>query len=496
MNWKKLTLWLAAGCLSLPAIAQQTDTTLTYRIEASGNLSDGTYAPLWFTANRYGLSSQKPNSGYIRAGLHYGKKLNRHWRIEAGLDLAGAADQVSGFVIQQAYADIAWKFLRLSIGSKERPGFPLTKNERLSSGMMVEGPNARPVPQVRIDIPEYVTIPGTGNWLALKGHLAYGAFTDWNWQEDFAAPETNWGKHILYHSKSLMFRIGNREKFPVEFELGLLMAAQFAGAQMLKNADGSSTVSVDMPGGLKSFFKAFIPMSGGSDTPWGDQVNVEGNHLGSWNFALTYYLNDWRFRAYLDHYFDDHSQMIWQYGRWKDGQLGIEIDLPKNRWLSAIVWETMSTKQQTGPLLYDEFAGTLGYQVSASDNYYNNYCYQAWQHWGQGMGNPFLPGPIYNKDGEITFKSNRVRAQHLGIEGDPSEEWNWRILISFARHWGTYQTPLDKQRKQFSSLYEVSYTPQWAKGWGATVGVGLDRGNYLGNSTGGILTIRKTGKIF
>ena len=475
MNWKKLTLWLAAGCLSLPAIAQQTDTTLTYRIEASGNLSDGTYAPLWFTANRYGLSSQKPNSGYIRAGLHYGKKLNRHWRIEAGLDLAGAADQVSGFVIQQAYADIAWKFLRLSIGSKERPGFPLTKNERLSSGMMVEGPNARPVPQVRIDIPEYVTIPGTGNWLALKGHLAYGAFTDWNWQEDFAAPETNWGKHILYHSKSLMFRIGNREKFPVEFELGLLMAAQFAGAQMLKNADGSSTVSVDMPGGLKSFFKAFIPMSGGSDTPWGDQVNVEGNHLGSWNFALTYYLNDWRFRAYLDHYFDDHSQMVWQYGRWKDGQLGIEIDLPKNRWLSAIVWETMSTKQQTGPLLYDEFAGTLGYQ---------------------GMGNPFLPGPIYNKDGEITFKSNRVRAQHLGIEGDPSEEWNWRILISFARHWGTYQTPLDKQRKQFSSLYEVSYTPQWAKGWGATVGVGLDRGNYLGNSTGGILTIRKTGKIF
>lgn len=496
MNWKKLTLWLAAVCLSLPAIAQQTDTTLTYRIEASGNLSDGTYAPLWFTANRYGLSSQKPNSGYIRAGLHYGKKLNRHWRIEAGLDLAGAADQVSGFVIQQAYADIAWKFLRLSIGSKERPGFPLTKNERLSSGMMVEGPNARPVPQVRIDIPEYVTIPGTGNWLALKGHLAYGAFTDWNWQEDFAAPETNWGKHILYHSKSLMFRIGNREKFPVEFELGLLMAAQFAGAQMLKNADGSSTVSVDMPGGLKSFFKAFIPMSGGSDTPWGDQVNVEGNHLGSWNFALTYYLNDWRFRAYLDHYFDDHSQMVWQYGRWKDGQLGIEIDLPKNRWLSAIVWETMSTKQQTGPLLYDEFAGTLGYQVSASDNYYNNYCYQAWQHWGQGMGNPFLPGPIYNKDGEITFKSNRVRAQHLGIEGDPSEEWNWRILISFARHWGTYQTPLDKQRKQFSSLYEVSYTPQWAKGWGATVGVGLDRGNYLGNSTGGILTIWKTGKIF
>ncbi len=496
MNWKKLTLWLAAGCLSLPAIARQADTTLTYRIEASGNISNGTYAPLWFTANRYGLSSQKPNSGYIRAGLHYNKALKHDWRIEAGLDLAGAADQVSSFVVQQAYADIAWKFLRLSIGSKERPGFPLVKNERLSSGMMVEGPNARPVPQVRIDIPEYVAVPGTGKWLSLKGHLAYGAFTDWNWQEDFASAGNYWGKHVLYHSKSLMFRIGNREKFPVEFELGLLMAAQFAGAQMKKNADGTSSVNVDMPGGLKSFFKAFIPMSGGSDTPWGDQVNVEGNHLGSWNFALTYYVNDWRFRAYLDHYFDDHSQMVWQYGRWKDGQLGIEVDFPQNRWISAVVWEGMSTKQQTGPLLYDEFAGTLGYQVSAGDNYYNNYCYQAWQHWGQGMGNPFLPGPIYNKDGKITFKSNRVRAQHIGVEGNPSDEWNWRVLISFARHWGTYATPLDKQRKQFSSLYEVTYSPKWATGWSASVGMGLDRGNYLGNSTGGILTIKKTGRIF
>ena len=72
-------------------------------------------------------------------------------------------------------------------------------------------------------------------------------------------------------------------------------------------------------------------MSGGSDTPWGDQVNVEGNHLGSWNFAINYYLKDWKFRAYLEHFFDDHSQMFWQYGRWKDGQIGIEITLPKNR---------------------------------------------------------------------------------------------------------------------------------------------------------------------
>lgn len=496
MNRKRIVIWLAACYLYVPFHAQKTDTTMTYRVEMSGNISNGTYAPLWFTANRYGLSSQKPNSGYIRAGVLYDRELNRHWHIRAGLDLAGAADQVSSFVVQQAYADVSWKFLRLSIGSKERPGFPLEKNERLSSGMMVEGPNARPVPQVRVDIPDYLTIPRTGGWLALKGHVAYGAFTDENWQEDFVSAGNTWGRHVLYHSKSLMFRIGNREKFPAEFEFGLLMAAQFAGDQMLKDTNGTSSVKVDMPDGLESFFKALIPTNGNSSTPWGEQVNVEGNHLGSWNFALTYYLDEWKFRAYLEHYFDDHSQMVWQYGRWKDGQLGIEVSLPKNRWISTVLWEGLSTKDQTGPILYDEFAGTLGYQVSGSDDYYNNYLYQSWQHWGQGMGNPFLYGPIYNADGTLEFKSNRVRANHLGLCGDPGREWNWRILVSFVRHWGTYVTPLDKQRKQFSSLYEVTYLPGWAKGWGASVGLGFDRGNYLGNSTGGLLTIKKTGILF
>ena len=124
------------------AAGAQTDSTLTYRVEASANASDGTYAPLWFTANRFGLSSEKPNSGYLRAGLTYRKEMKHHWRLETGVDLAGTANQTADFVVQQLYADIAWKMLTLSVGSKERYGFPLEKNHELSSGMMVEGPNS------------------------------------------------------------------------------------------------------------------------------------------------------------------------------------------------------------------------------------------------------------------------------------------------------------------------------------------------------------------
>lgn len=219
--------------------------------------------------------------------------------------------------------------------------------------------------------------------------------------------------------------------------------------------------------------------------------------LGSWNFALNYYLGQWKFRAYLEHYFEDTSQMFWEYGRWKDGEIGLEITFPKNRWITSAVWEGLCTKDQAGPLLFDSFWGQFPeYQISADDNYYNHYIYGAWQHQGMGMGNPLLPGPVYNADHSISFRSNRVRAHHLGISGQPSSEWGYRMLISFARHWGTYGNPLDQQRKQFNSLYEATYTPKWAKGWSASAALGLDRGNYLGNSTGGMLTIRKTGVIF
>ena len=66
-------------------------------------------------------------------------------------------------------------------------------------------------------------------------------------------------------------------------------------------------------------------------------------------------------------------------------------------------------------------------------------------------------------------------------------------MASYTRYWGTYAAPLDKVRKQFNGLAEVTYSPQWAKGWKLRVAAAMDRGNYLGNSTGGMITLSKTG---
>ena len=173
---------------------------------------------------------------------------------------------------------------------------------------------------------------------------------------------------------------------------------------------------------------------------------------------------------------------------------GLEVTFPENRWIKTLLWEGLATKDQTGPILYDGYAGAFPeYQVSARDDYYNNYYYLSWQHWGMAMGNPLLYGPIYNKDGSLKFRSNRARAHHVAFSGQPSTEWGYRVMASFTRHWGTYDQPLDEIARQFNSLYEVTYTPQAIRGWTFSAALGWDQGDYLGNSVGGMITIKKEG---
>lgn len=477
------------------AVKAEAQDSLSYHIEATATAGGGNYAPLWFTANRYGLSSIEPNSALLKAGLEYQKKMNHHWKLKAGLDLAGGYNLTQNIIVQQAYADIAWRCLQLSIGSKERN--PLGKDLYLSSGAMVEEGNARPIPQIRAEIEDYVAVPGTKKWLAFKGHFAYGAFTDGNWQEDFARPHyQTYVKNILYHSKAAMFRIGNTEKRPWEFEIGLLVSSQFSGDHYSWDGEKGQWNVQEMSHSLHDFLTAIIPTKGGEDDPFGDQVNVAGNFIGSWNTAFTYYWKDWKFRVYYEHLFEDESQMFMQYGRWKDGHIGLEVTLPKNPWVTKVLWEGLATKDQTGPILYDGFLGSFQHQISAADNYYNNYFYQGWQHWGMGMGNPLLPGPIYNKNGSMNFRSNRTKAHHVAFCGNPTEEWNYRVKLSYAKHWGTYGEPLDEVMKQFSSYYEVGYKPKQLKGWNFSAALGWDQGDYLGNSVGGMITIRKEGVLW
>lgn len=470
-----------------------------YSVEAQTTFSDGD-APLWLTANRHGLSSVNGDNGHLRAALYrpVANDSARNWRIGYGLDVAAAYNYTSSFVIQQLYADFEYKKVRLSIGSKERDA--ALKNRELSSGSQTLGINARPVPQVRFELPAYVSITGKSDWVAIKGHIGYGFMTDGNWQEDYLTAgdggiKPHYAKKALFHSKAGYLRIGNEEKFPLVFEGGLEMACEFGGT--IYNPEGRNGTYGDvlqMGHGFKDFWDATIGT--GSDATDEAYANAAGNTVGSWLLSLSYKGKDWRLRAYYDHFFEDHSMMFFEYG-WRDGLIGAELTLPKNRIASSIVYEYIGTDYQSGPVYHDH-TDAIPDQVSGKDNYYNHNLYQGWQHWGQAIGNPLYISPLYNHNGELTFTGNRFTAHHIGICGDPLPGLHYRLLYSYMANKGRYEAPYADVRYGNSFLCEINYRLQKsgrirADGWSVGAAFALDRGTLPANNTGFQITLCKTG---
>jgi len=463
----------------------QIDNGLTYSVESGVTVASGEHSPLWLNANKHGLSSISKDNGYIAAGVFRPLEVDKKFTYGYGLELAGAYNFTSNFIVQQAYLDLKYKKTGISIGSKERSGEFV--NEHLSSGGLTLSGNARPIPQVRVGLPDYVIVPGTGQWLSFRGHIAYGRFTDDNWQKEFTSPMGKRTTDVLYHSKAIYLKLEKEAVCPLKFEIGLQMESQFGGTQH------NNGKTFKMPSKIKDYFKALIPMAGGEDTPVADQTNVEGNQLGSWHFSLNYKLKGWNLRAYYEHYFEDHSMLVMEYP-WKDGMIGLEITPPANPFVSGVVYEYIGSKDQSGPVYWDH-NNVINEQISARDNYYNHGFYTGWQHWGMGIGNPLFTSPIYNANGKIVFYNTRIAAHHLGISGQPTEEIQYRVLLSHSNNWGTYDLPFKEIRKNTSALVELTYAPRRITGWSFTASGALDRGSMLGNNAGGMLTICKTGLL-
>ena len=492
---KKYLSILLIMCSPLAMCAQHRSLTdsLHYRAELQTTLSTGDNSPLWLNANKYGLSSLKTANGYLRGAIERPLSVDdgRKWGIGYGADIAVAAGFTSTLIVQQAYVEGRWLKGTLTVGAKEYP--MQLKNQMLSSGSQTLGINARPVPQVRLALPDYWTIPGTKNWLALKGHIAYGKTTDDKWQKDFKSPQCRYTEGTLYHSKAGYLKIGPGN---LTAELGLEMACQFGGTSHLYE-DGVEKV-YENDGGLKAFKNALIP--GGTDVTDGNFKNSEGNQLGSWVARINYDQPSWNLGVYADQFFEDNSMMFhvnksgdkYFWYDFKDWLLGAELKLKNVSWINDIVVEYLYTKYQAGPVYHDH-TSNVGYQISGRDNYYNHHLFTGWQHWGQVMGNPLYLSPLYNTDGHIEVEHNRFVAWHLGFCGSPISKLNYRVLASWQKSYGSYYYLPEKPMENLSCMAEADYVLQG--GWSIKGAVAADFGKLRGDNFGFQLSIIKRGLI-
>ena len=170
--------------------------------------------------------------------------------------------------------------------------------------------------------------------------------------------------------------------------------------------------------------------------------------------------------------------------------LGAELTLPKNPFVTTLLYEYLNTKDQSSGIYHDS-TPALNIHNCGIDNYYNHN-YYGWQHWGQAIGNPLLLSPIYNENHQLEFFHNRILSHHIGISGNPTSDVHYRLLWTFVKSWGTYLSPLTDPQSSHYYLTEIQFSPYWLQGWSFTAACGINHGQLLGNTCGGQITIRKT----
>ena len=464
---------------------------LYYNVEGGTVFSSGNVSPFWLSAGRHGISSIHNKWGCMRMSITGIETFKKNWSLEYGTDIIAGKNLSYDIILQQLYVDVSWRCLQLSIGKKERMGE--LKNSNLSTGALIESGNAAPIPQVRIEIPDYRDIFGTNGWFTLRGHIAYGWFDDGKWQQEWVAEGKRYAKNILYHSKSLFWKVGKEQSFPLSYEGGIQFASQFGGK--IYNYTNDSGFNFKMPTRFKDFWNVFIFSSGDEKYDLGDRINVAGNHLGSYHLSLKWSGNRWSIRGYYEHMFEDHSGMFWEYGLWKDCLVGVQLQLEKFGLLENIVFEYFNSRDQAGPINHDA-TDEIPDQTSAKDDYFDHHTYPCWQQYGMTIGTPLITSCLYNESHIFNIYNNRVEAFHAGVSGHPTKRLNYRILLTKSHNWGTYKTPFAMIKSNLSGLMEISYMPHWAEGFSGTFSLAFDKGELYGNNRGIMFGIKKRGRIF
>lgn len=463
--------------------------TMRYSVEADAYCGSGEYTPFYMMNNTSGAVSYKPNSGYLRAGIFKDAAKDKKFTYTFGLELIGGYRNDADIYLQQAYIEARLKAWSIFGGAREE--YSMLWDKELSGGSMIWSGNSRPIPQIYIGLPQFTEVPFAKGLFRARGGISYGWFVDYPYQKEMRSPDTRYTQGLLYHRKNLVLEIGRADR-SFYGVIGIDMAAQFGGTvKNVQQADGTYS-DVKFNSGIKEYFKVLVPLSGGDDSPQIDQVNVTGNHVGIYILSLGYRKSGWDIKAYYEHYFDDHSGMIFK--NKCDGLWGISVTTDKTFPVEGLTFEIMNTTNQSGPFLYDA-TQAIPIQVSAGDHYYGHVLYNGWTHRGHTMGTPFITSPVYNGDGFLGFTNNISRAYHGGIRGTIIPGLKYRALASYQKGWGTPYAPSTDIMHEFSAMLELKYTPQQLAGWDFTLSGAIDAGTLYGDNWGVRIGVRKTGTL-
>lgn len=487
--------------LLMPVSANAQDsltTTVTYDLTAETAVGFGDYTASLLSANRHHVLATRPNTGYLRGAVQVAHAFNDDWKLTGAVDVIASVHADHKFFLQQAYANLSWKSFFIEAGSRELP--QVVRDNLLSTGSFVKGTHAKPIPQVHLGTKDFWIVPYTKDWVEINFDFGYGKLMDNSFHSDRFymenSPNQRYTTGTYYHQKHLYIRSNPNKRFFVM--VGIEHVAQFGGTRY-RYEDGELVVK-EKPANLKTFWKIILP---GGDSNYYENDSQEdwvyGNHIGVMTYQLGWNINkDHCLQIYLDNPFEDGSGI--RKGNGWDGLWGVQYTnkTAGRQYVRGAVFEYFQTTNQSGPLHWDggDYGEPIRSQITdkvvGNDNYYNHYVYDGYAHFGMALGNPLIPSPIYNKDGFLQFRDNRIKAWHIGVNGEITDRWSYLVKGSYREGWGSYSVPLTHKHHSFDAILQGCYQ---MGPWQFSAAYAIDNGNIYGDNSTFNFKIKFHGKI-
>lgn len=492
-------LYLVLALLTHTSVAGAQDslgTHITYDVTAETAVGTGDYTAFQLATNRHHALGTRSNTAYLRGAVNIEHVFNKNWKLSGAVDAIGSLHADHKVYLQQCYVNLSWKSFFLEAGSRERS--QVVRDNLLSSGSFVKGTNAKPIPQVHVGTNGFWTVPFTKKWVQINFDFGYGKFLDNHFHERQFNEGNNarYTKGAYYHQKHLYIR-SNPDK-PVFVMVGIEHAVQFGGT-MYKYENGE-LVATKKPANLKAFWRAILPTG---DSKYFENNAMEdwvyGNHIGVMTYQIGWNINqNHQVQAYLDNPFEDGSGV--RKGNGWDGLWGLQYTnkTAGRQYVRGAVFEYFQSTNQSGPIHWDggdypePIRSQIKDKVTGVDEYYNHGFYDGYAYYGMTPGNALIPSPIYNKDGYLAYRDNRIKAWHLGVNGEITDRLSYLVKGSYREGWGTYYTPLQPKHHSFDAMFQGTYQ---LGPWQFSAAYAFDKGNIYGDCSTFNFKINFHGKI-
>lgn len=404
-TFQRLFITLAI-CVFPAADVSGQPTRLEYETQFFVTSATKTQLPFWLPTNQYGIIGREGPASYARLSGLLPLRSIGPFTYRAGADLLGRVSSDPALFFQQLYGDIYLGPFRLRGGRKQETagGFPSS----LSLGSMMVSENALPVTQISLSWPEWVSIPGTREFLSVKGRFAHGRFE---------------GNRVVdrpyLHEKDFYLRLG-LDQWGVHGWGGFMHFSTWGGTHR-NPAFGK------LPSSFSDYIRVVTGQGAASNSVIdGEIINAIGNSVAIYDFGLEIDLPSYKIRANRQFYLEDTVSLAFR-NAW-DGLWELSIHaLEEKRLFQAILYQHVNTKRQ-GSQQFELDQGDFG-----TDNYYNHFVFASgWTHRGQTIGLPLiLTSPDY--EGVV---NNIILGHHFGVEGWLADAGTYRLMFTASRNYG------------------------------------------------------------